>query len=210
MPSSHELVWYASYGSNMDTARLRYYLAGGTPPGGLRAHPGARDARPPRESRGVVVPGEVYFAQTSTLWGGGIAFYDQARPGVAAMRAHLLTIGQFSDVAAQEMRREPGVDLDLSGVLAGGRDELGPGWYETLQHLGDLEGHPLLTFTAPWSADDLPSNAPTAPYLRMLARGLASGHGWEPAEVSAYVSQLRGARGEWPHRSISALLADAA
>ena len=210
MPSSTELVWYASYGSNMDSSRLRHYLAGGTPPDGLRGHPGARDPRPPRASRGITVPGEVYFAQTSSLWGGGIAFYDRELPGVAAGRAHLLTIAQFSDVVAQEMRRDPGQDLDLSQVLATGRDELGSGWYDTLLHLGDLDGHPLLTFTAAWSADEVPVNAPTAPYLRMLGRGLGEAHDWEPAEVSAYLSQLRGARGHWPHGSISSLLAEAA
>lgn len=210
MPCSTELVWYVSYGSNMAASRLRYYLTGGTPPGARRPHPGARDPRRPRAARGISIPGEVYFARRSSLWGGGIAFFDPDAPGVTAARAHLMSLGQFSDIAAQEMRRVPGRDLDLTRALANGRDELGPGWYDTLLHLGDLDGMPLLTFTAPGPADAAVPNAPAGPYLQVLARGLREAHGWEPAEVSTYLSQLRGARGAWSHAAISGLLADAA
>jgi len=210
MPCSTELVWYVSYGSNMAASRLRYYLAGGTPPGARRPHPGARDPRRPRAAHGISIPGEVYFARRSSLWGGGIAFFDPNAPGVTAARAHLVSLGQFSDIAAQEMRRTPGRDLDLTRALATGRDQLGPGWYETLLHLGDLDGIPLLTFTAPGPSDAADPNAPAGPYLRLLAHGLQEAHDWEPAEVSSYLSQLRGARGSWSHAEVSQLLADAA
>src|SRR6478672_5539249 len=112
MPCSTELVWYVSYGSNMAASRLRYYLTGGTPPGGRRAHPGARDPRRPRAARGITIPGEVYFARRSTLWGGGIAFFDPSAPGVTAARAYLVSRGQFSDIAGQEMQRSPDRNLD--------------------------------------------------------------------------------------------------
>lgn len=210
MPCSTERVWYVSYGSNMAASRLRYYLTGGTPPGARRPHPGARDPRRPRAARGISIPGEVYFARRSTLWGGGIAFFDPSAPGVTAARAYLVSRGQFSDIAAQEMRRAPGSDLDLSRALATGRDELGPGWYDTLLHLGDLDGIPQLTFTAPGSADAAVPNAPARAYLQVLAQGLREAHDWEPAEVSSYLSQLSGARGRWSHAAISELLADAA
>ena len=210
MPCSTELVWYVSYGSNMAASRLGYYLAGGTPPGARRPHPGARDPRRPRASRGVSIPGEVYFARRSSLWGGGIAFFDPDAPGVTAARAHLVSAGQFSDIAAQEMRQVPGRDLDLTRAVETGRDELGPGWYETLLHLGDLDGIPMLTFTAPGPAGAAAPNAPAGPYLRVLAQGLREAHDWEPAEVSSYLSQLRGAHGVWSHAAISGLLADAA
>lgn len=210
MPTSTQHVWYVSYGSNMASDRLRHYLSGGLPRGARRRHPGARDPRPPRVSRPVTVAGEVYFARTSQLWGGGVAFYDATQPGVAAMRAHLVTVGQFSDIAAQEMAREPASDLDLAPVLADGRAELGHGCYETLLHLGDLDGHPMLTFTAPWSAGDVLPQAPTAAYLHLLARGLGEGHGWDATETSAWLSQLRGARGVWSHEAISSMLGEAA
>src|SRR5436309_15910174 len=121
------LVWYVSYGSNMHLARLTAYLAGGTPPGGDRVHSGARDPRPPRRDRAVWLPGGIYFATHSPVWHGGRAFYDPNLPGRAAARGWLITARQFSDIAAQEMYRQPGAELDLSVVLATGRDRIGDG-----------------------------------------------------------------------------------
>ncbi|MGH3811441.1 MAG: histone deacetylase [Pseudonocardiaceae bacterium] len=149
MATQPELVWYVSYGSNMSANRLKYYLAGGTPPGTQRPHPGCRDRRPPRRVIGCEIAGGVYFAPESATWGGGRAFFDPELAGTAAARAYLITAGQFADIAAQEMYGVAGADIDLGLVLATGRAELGPGRYETLLHIGDLDGHPLLTFTAP-------------------------------------------------------------
>src|SRR5699024_8552798 len=74
---SPSAVWYVSYGSNMDPRRLRSYLEGGCPPGGNADHPGARDGTPPADSAGVTLPGRLYFAGRSRVWGGGgVAFYD--------------------------------------------------------------------------------------------------------------------------------------
>ncbi|MEU5692991.1 histone deacetylase [Actinosynnema sp. NPDC020468] len=182
------LVWYVAYGSNTRAARFDRYLAGGTPEGAARCYPGCRDRTPPRASVAFAVPGGIYFATRSPVWGGGRAFYDPALPGTAAVRAYLITVGQFSDVAAQEMYREPGETLDLAEVLAHGRVELGPGRYETLLCLGERDGHPLLTFTAPWSAAEAERVAPSAAYLATIADGLRESHGWDDARTAAYLS----------------------
>ncbi|MFF7192706.1 histone deacetylase [Streptomyces sp. NPDC008079] len=195
MPATSErLVWYVSYGSNMSLARLRCYLTGGTAQdtadGGGRTYPGCRDPRMPERSVGIELPGTVYFATWSPVWHGGRAFYDPLAPGRAWARAHLLTLGQFSDIAAQEMYAAPGHDLDLTRVLAEGRDRLGPGRYETLLHLGDLETHPLLTFTAPWHAPDARPVAPSPAYLAHLAAGLREAHTWPPEAITTYLAGL--------------------
>ncbi|MBN6040020.1 histone deacetylase [Amycolatopsis sp. 195334CR] len=204
-----DLVWYATYGSNMYAARFGCYLTGGTPPGAARSFPGARDPRPPRASRPLLVDGGIFFATESPVWGGGRAFYDPALPGTAAMRAYLITRAQFSDVAAQEMYRDPGADLDLIGVLTGGRAELGPGRYETLLRLPvPDDGHelaPVLTFTCPWTAGDQPLLAPSAAYLRMLAGGLRETHGWTPQQAGGYLATAPGAAGHWTAEGIAAL-----
>jgi len=205
-----ELVWYVSYGSNMYIDRLMCYLAGGTPAGTQYTHLGCRDPRPPHRAFGCGLPGGVYFATTSTLWGGGRAFYDPELIGpnfigTAAARAYLITPGQFSDIVAQEMHRAPGTDIDLTAVLATGRAELGPGRYETLLYVGDIDGHPALTFTAPWHAHDVPWTAPSAPYLRMLAGGLREAHCWNTHQAAGYLAQLPGARGHWTLATIVAL-----
>lgn len=205
-------VWYAAFGSNMDLDRLRWYLSGGTPgaddppAGGGRAYPGCRDPRPPARSVPVELPGLLYFATYSPVWRGARAFYDPDAPGRTPARAHLLTPGQFSDIAAQEMHRDPGEDLDLSGVLRDGRARLGPGRYETLVCPGTLDGDPLLTFTAPWSSKDVPPAAPAAAYLRRLGAGLMAAHGWDAGEAAAYLATRPGAEGTWERAAVRDLL----
>ncbi|MBG0566531.1 histone deacetylase [Actinoplanes aureus] len=189
------LVWYAAYGSNMCLARLRYYLAGGCPPGARRVLPGCRDPREPAAIRPVMLPGGIYFALNSSQWTGGVALYDRHLPGTTAARAYLLTAGQFADVVAQEMRRAPGTDLD--SVLSRGTAQLGPGPYETLVHAGEHDGYPVLTFTAPWRAGDIPTTSPAAPYLAMLADGLHEAHGWSAERIVAYLATRRGIAGAW-------------
>ncbi|MFB7451524.1 histone deacetylase [Streptomyces sp. NPDC056194] len=211
MPETAPRVWYAAYGSNTHAERLRYYLDGGRPPDGAREFPGCRDRRPPERSVPVVLPGRVYFAAESPVWGGGLAFYDPAADGTAWSVAHLLTVGQFSDIAAQEMYREPGADLDLTEVLATGRSTLGAGRYETLVCPGLLDGIPVVTFTAPWPMpDDGGLRAPSAAYLRHLAAGLAGTGAWPHADVAAYLASCPGAAGHWTAESVAGLSAPTA
>ena len=204
--SADEAVWYVAYGSNLYQERFSCYLSGGRPRGGARTYPGCRDPRPPRDSRPVTLPGGIYFALTSLTWGGGMAFYDPELPGRAAARAYLVTRGQFCDVMAQEMRRDAGRDLDLTEVLETGRQVLGPGRYETVVKVGERDGHPMLTFTSPVGADRAELNAPTAPYLTMLGRGLREAHGWTAGRAAAYLGARPGARRAWSVPDITALL----
>ncbi|CAN5342391.1 hypothetical protein BH09ACT12_BH09ACT12_09620 [soil metagenome] len=200
-------IWYAAYGTNLDPARLACYLEGGTPSGGTRSTPGARDPRPPRDVRRVQLPGSVYFAWTSPTWGGGVAFLDPTDSGTSAGQAYLLTGEQFSDVVAQEMHRAPGVDLDLT--LLGGRPSwaFGEGRYETLHVVAEIDGVPVVTFTAPTSAP-LDFRAPSAAYLRVMGRGLRESQGWEPGRVAAYLLACRGIGRDWTHEAIGELLTD--
>ncbi|MFE9255568.1 histone deacetylase [Streptomyces sp. NPDC006879] len=200
-------VWYVSYGSNMHLGRLACYLAGGTPPGSVRSYPGCRDPRAPARSVPVELVGCLYFATESVVWSGGRGFYDPRAAGRLRARAHLVTAQQFSDIAAQEMYREPGRDIDLAPVLRYGRTACGPGRYETLVCAGALEGVPLLTFTAPWSMDEVAWNSPSAPYLRMLAGGMVESGAWDAPSVADYLASRPGAAGRWLAREIMPLLA---
>jgi len=187
-------VWYVSYGSNMSRTRLLSYLQGGRPPGGARAHPGARDPRPPRADMPVDLPGRVYFAGRSLTWGGGIAFYDHNRPGPTPARAYRITIGQFADITAQEMSRDPVPDSPVEQLLSAGAitgfHVIGPGRYETLVNVGEHEGLPMLTFTSPDGIDDVAHAAPTTAYQAMLAQGLRAGHGWPDEKIAAYLDDV--------------------
>ncbi|MDP3889902.1 histone deacetylase [Nocardioides sp.] len=191
---SHHEVWYVSYGSNMSRTRLGCYLAGGRPPGAARTYAGARDASLPRAEVAVELPGRLYFAGRSPVWGGGVAFYDHDVPGPTPARAYRITVSQFADVAAQEMHRIPqeGDPLEelLVAGLAAGRHEAGPGHYETLIEVGRREGLPMLTFTAPHGHDAVPHTQPSPAYLAMLADGLRCARGWDDDRIDDYFASV--------------------
>lgn len=199
-------VWYTSYGSNMHMNRLMYYLGGGQPPGATRTYPGCRDSRPPARCAPVELRGALYFATESPVWSGGRAFYDPHATGHVYARAHLVTAEQFSDIAAQEMYRDPGADLDLTEVLRRGVATLGQGRYETLVCPGSLDGLPLLTFTAPWAVGEVDWTPPSAAYLRYLACGLLEAGAWDVPAISAYLQACPGAAGHWSAHQIADLL----
>ncbi len=191
------LVWYVSYGSNMAAQRLSCYIRGGVPTGGSRRNPGARSRVMPECSIPVDLPGTVYFAGDSPQWGGGVAFYDHdttGPAGTAAGRGYLLTAGQLVDVFRQEMYRLPrdGDPLEqlVLGPLDDGRHSVGDGVYETLVAVGSHDGHPLLTFTSPHGADDVPHTRPSPRYLDTMASGLRESRDWSEQQVRAYLDVL--------------------
>jgi hypothetical protein len=188
-------VWYVSYGSNMSLRRLACYIQGGTPPGGLRRNPGARDGRLPERTIPVDLPGTVYFAGESPQWGGGVAFYDHDEPGWTAARAYLLSAEQLADVTAQEMYREPHEASPALPPLIGGRHELGPGRYETLVEVGRYDDLPLLTFTSPHGFAQVEHTVPAPAYLAMVADGLRESRGWDDEQVAAYLEAIVPRRG---------------
>jgi hypothetical protein len=198
-----DLVWYIAYGSNLSAARFYYYLRGGRPPDAALTYPGARDRALPRADKAAWIPGIVYFATESQVWGGGRALYDPDIPGAVAARAYLITAEQFSDVAAQEMYREPGVDLDLAEIANVGRIQMGDGRYETLICAGHDDQIPMVTFTAPWGIRDVPLLSPSATYLRTLGQGLCEAHGWDSQRAASYLAGLPGAQGNWTPSEIA-------
>ena len=199
------LVWYVSYGSNMSAERLRCYLSGGRPSGADRTYLGARDPSPPREDRAVWLPGGVYFAYESSVWTGGMAFYDPDLVGRVPARAYLVTGEQFSDIVNQEMRRDVNTELDLADVIAEGRSQLPRGRYEVLLRVGHLDGHPMLTFTAPHGLREAKLEGPSAAYLAMTGAGLRESHGLSPRQAAEYLAGLPGAAGTWTTDQVEAL-----
>ena len=167
-----DLVWYIAYGSNLHAARFNCYISGGRPPGARRTYLGCRDQSPPRQDIGIHLSGGLTFAGESTVWGGGMAFYNPHADGELAARAYLLTFGQLSDVVAQEARRPVGSDLALgSGVDR--RWAVPSQVYETVLQVGDRDGLPLFTIT---SLQNLEPTTPSAPYLRTMLDGLGERH----------------------------------
>ena len=198
-------VWYAAYGSNLSRERFLTYVQGGRPAGARRTYRGARDDAPPSAEVAFTMPGRVFFGWESPTWGGGIAFYDSQAGGSVLSRAYRVTEQQFADVAAQEMHRPIGEDLDLGEVLAHSRQELGPGRYETLHLVGELEGAPVLTFTTR-DPSTLESNAPAPAYLRTVATGLAQTHDLDAEAVADYLVGCDGVAPAWTREGVADLV----
>lgn len=201
-------IWYASYGSNLSAARFGFYLSGGRPPGASRTYPGARDTTPPVADRALHVPGEIFFGWDSPTWGGGgIAFLDLAAGGEALVRAYRITHEQLADVVAQEMHRDPGDALDVDELIGARRLVLGPGRYETLAVVADIEGEPVVTFTCP-DDDARPAvNAPSGAYLAMIAAGLREAHGLSTPQIRDYLLPAPGMRPTWTPERLDEVLA---
>ncbi|MDN5767365.1 MAG: MBL fold metallo-hydrolase [Humibacillus sp.] len=198
-----EQLWYAAYGSNLSSKRFGHYLGGGRPRGANRHYSGARDSAEPRDDRLITLPGQVYFAGESPTWGGGMAFYDPDGAGSAVGRAYLVTSQQFSDVASQEMRRPIGRDLPLRALFRESRTAvLGPGRYETLHIVGEIDDLPVVTFTASWEHSVAALNAPAASYLRTIADGLAEAYGWSAERSCDYLLARPGVSPTWSPASL--------
>jgi hypothetical protein len=201
-------IWYVAYGSNLAMDRFRCYLSGGRPAGGSRVYVGCRDPSDPARAQGIEVPGGLVYASRSGVWGGGMAFFDRSAPGVAACRAYLVTADQFGDIAAQERRRPPGGEFarDLAGLLPDVESVVttGPGHYETVVRLGELDGAPMFTITH-HDVGSLPLTAPTAAYLHWISIGLREAHGYDGARIARYLVASPGVRGTWTEPEIEAL-----
>ena len=146
---------------------------------------------PALDTRPYSMPGRLVFAWHSPTWGGSIAFHDPAGGGEVLSTAYLLPPATFSDVVEQEMWREPGADHDLSAVIGQGRQVLGPGRYETLHLTGELDGRPVVTFSAE-DPSQLEPGEPAAAYLATMARGLRHAHGLSDDEIVDYLLRAAG------------------
>ncbi len=202
MDPDADLVWYVAYGSNLASDRLRCYLAGGRPHGGLRTYAGARDPRDPHEIRPVELTGGIVFAGQSTTWTGGMAFYAPDALGQVAARAYLLTVEQANDLVAQEIRRPPGGDLRLLADRPNSRRPLGGRAYDTALRLEDIDGHPAVTITSTRSQEP---TSPSAAYLLWICRGLREAFDWPPGRVAQYLGQFPGVRETWAVEDLVAL-----
>jgi hypothetical protein len=197
-----ELTWYVAYGSNLAAERFSRYLAGGCPAGASRTYAGCRDTSAPRDDVPVELPGEVLFAGQSTVWSGGIAFYDPQGADAVAARAYLLTTDQANDVVAQETRHPVGTDLALRALREGSASTVREGGYDSVLRLRDIDGHPAVTITARRPLEPQP---PSAAYLRWFCAGLHETHGWTADRIAGYLVRCRGVRARWTREALAEL-----
>src|SRR5436305_7842838 len=97
-------IWYASYGSNLSyQKRFMCYIAGGRPAGSQNTNPGCRDKTPPIDNKPIAIHLDLYFAEYSQWWNGGVAFIKRGNERSKTLgRIYLITDDQFNDVVLQE------------------------------------------------------------------------------------------------------------
>jgi hypothetical protein len=187
-------TWYVAYGSNLAAARFACYLAGGCPDGALRTYSGCRDTSGPTSDLPLTLPGDLLFAGHSTVWSGGMAFYETDGAGSVAARAYLLTAEQANDVVVQETRHPIGTDLAISELDEESAAAVREGGYDTVLRLRDIHGLPAVTITARRPLDP---ESPSAEYLRWVCAGVRETHGWPAERIGRYLMRCRGIRGGW-------------
>lgn len=215
-------VWYASYGSNLNESRLLNYIRGGRPPGGSRTYSGCTDRTLPLADIPIRVHGfRPHFALNSSIWRGGIAFIDEADQESAFLgRAYLISVEQYDEIVAQEngLSAKFANPVDLTTTLTKGRETQGMGAYETNLHIGDYQGAPVLSFTAPFGVQDAlgsngvvqrkgsgvstaTTNKPSAAYCRMIGSGLSETFGMTEVAQADYIRGCPGGD-KWERRDL--------
>jgi len=196
-----ELVWYASYGSNLAyQKRFLCYIKGGTPAGSRKRNSGCRDIRPPLDIRPITLDFELFFAGHFKGWGGAAAFIRRGEVNAKVLgRMYLITDEQFNDVVLQENGRKVDGTRLVPQVeqLANGTEYLLPE-LKTYGHMlvvGNEGAHPVLTFTTAEN-NAPPIGPPSEPYVKIIAAGMKETYpSMEDGEIVEYLLRAEGVKG---------------
>ena len=119
--TNNDLIWYVSYGSNLDIDRFNCYIFGGTPQWSNRNHIGARIKKDPVKQQFITIPYELYFSKSGKSWQNkAVAFIKSTKnEGIKTIcKSYLISKDQFIDVFLQENSKNPfqdeiKIDFDL-------------------------------------------------------------------------------------------------
>lgn len=197
-----QYVWYVSYGSNLSRKRFEYYIQGGTMPENGVTYRGCRDKTLPRNVKKLTLQHELYFAQTSKVWGGGVAFIDEHQSASASTcsYAYLITLEQFADVVRQENNLQSNLRFSLADIVEQGKLTIRQlDMYSEVLYLGNIDDVPSVTFTAQSRAK---SAKPTKAYLRQIAQGLRQDYKMTSREISSYLGSKSGIKGYYTTKEL--------
>jgi len=206
------LVWYASYGSDLFSRRFMCYIEGGQPDGASSPHPGCRDKTPPKDDQPIKISYPLYFAKQSPRWDDkGIAFIGLKKEETEATlgRMYLITEQQFIDVVSQE-NDGARISMDLEKVKQQGSMVFHESWYGNILYLGEQDGFPIYTFT---SSKDIGLEAPVAPspkYLQYIISGLKEVYPVAHDDIVKYLLSKPGIKDSYTREELANLLRDGA
>jgi hypothetical protein len=169
------------------------YIEGGIPEGTNSNYEGCSDKNPPREDKKIIIPHELYFSKSSSIWENkAVAFIKSTRDGSARTlgRMYLITCGQFTQVVRQENGLKAD-DASLSVDFEKVKEKRGlvidaNKWYGRILYLGDEDGYPILTFTAPWGDDEIVTAEPGEKYLRTIRSGIRETYKMTENDINQY------------------------
>lgn len=182
MKASNQYVWYASYGSNINTHRFLCYIQGGKPAGSTKVELGCNDQSLPVDESTFTINHPLYFAKESARWGSqAVAFIGLTHNKDTATysKKYLITIEQFLDIVKQE---NDGIEFDINlneVIELGSKIFNSHSWYGNILYLGENEGYPIFTFTAPWEIGEVELKKPSHAYLSTIINGLKNDYSSE-------------------------------
>jgi hypothetical protein len=198
MQQEESKVWYACYGSNLLKDRFRCYIGGGRPANAKRFYPGCRNKTLPKNSKGITIDAELYFAKSSKTWsGGGAAFIKSNfnKNSQTLGRMYLITEQQFIDLVQQEIKFTGKFDIDLQKVIKNRSLEMkNNSWYGKIICLGEEQDHPIFTFTNEnYLRKEI--NPPHEFYLKIIIEGLKETYSMSDFDIAAYLKNKEGIKG---------------
>lgn len=203
-----DLIWYASYGSNLSMERFMCYIEGGKPKGSQKTNEGCRDKCPPKDNDKLMIRHELYFAKTSSSWAnGGVGFIstDSSEKEETFGRMYLITCEQFIDVLRQETDSKETLNVNFEDVIRKGscvvKRDL---WYGQQIYLGTRGGYPIFTFT---NEENLkPYSKPSSNYLTVISQGLKEAYSMNKEEVVGYFLSRNGIKDNYSSEELLTVL----
>lgn len=208
-----DLVWYASYGSNLCCGRFMCYIQGGTPEGSTKEERGCANPIEPVRDHRIILPHELYFAGYAERWDGAPAYISLKPVGEITVlgagaelptlaqeltlgRMYLIRAEQFIEVVQQENADDIEFGLpDLAEAVERGGKRYPELRYGSILRLGVYADAPIFTFTSSHSMGDVPYAAPSDAYMRMLMSGLSEAYRMEPEAQANYFLHKKGIAG---------------
>jgi hypothetical protein len=196
-----DLVWYASYGSNMLKNRFLCYICGGTPEGAGKDYLGCSDKTEPIENKPIILPYSLYFSKQSSIWENkGVAFIKSLRDeNIRTLgRMYLISKDQFIDLVHQENALDPRntfIDIDFAYLILNGETKIPAHWYSRIIYIGEENGHPIFTFTSACDDSEITLQPPGEKYLRTIIKGIKETYNITNEEIMQYLIALPGIKG---------------
>ncbi|WP_232824220.1 hypothetical protein [Paraliobacillus zengyii] len=108
------------------------------------------------------------------------------------------------DLVKQE-NNQADLKIDLTELIKNGVMTYRDSWYGTLLYLGEVDGYPIVTFTADWDLD-VPFSKPSKQYLTMIMKGLNLTLELKKEEIVDYISSKPGVIDHYNKNEIEELI----